>query len=231
MKNCKYCNAPLHGKFCSDCGQSSEFKRISWNYLLHEFEHIIHFERGLLYTFKQLALRPAQSIRGFIEGDRQRMTKPLIFLILCGIAYSFINKFVHFSDVAQDADFKEIYPIMQWLADHYGYFHLLLSLITALWLRVFFRKSPYNFFEIITLLCYVMGFAILIDLVIGFPEKYLKMNMLGTTLGLIYLSWSIGQFFGNKWTNYLKACVVCILSFLSLVGLLLSSALLVKLFQ
>ncbi|MDO4729214.1 MAG: DUF3667 domain-containing protein [Bacteroidota bacterium] len=197
---------------------------------MHEFEHIIHFERGLLYTLKQLALRSAQSIRGFIEGDRQRMTKPLIFSVLCGVAYSFVNKFVHFSDVTQDADFKEIYPIMQWLVDHYGYFHLLLSLITALWLRVFFRKNPYNFFELIILLCYVMGFAILINLVVVFPEKYLNMGLLGTILELVYLSWSIGQFFGNKWTNYLKACIVCILSFILLMVLLLSTALLVKLF-
>lgn len=228
-KNCKYCNTPLHGKYCSHCGESSEFKRIDWSYFSHNFEHFIHSDRGFPYTLKQLVVRPGEAIRNFIGGERNRMTKPFVFLILCGIFYAFANYLFHFNEIEPSVENKDMYPVLKWTADHYSYFNLLAGIINVFWIRLFFRKSGYNFFELMTLMCYTIGVTVLIDGVLGFFEKHWNFPALGFIVGVVYLSWAIGQFFGRKWSNYLKALLACLLGFVSLAILLGVIVMVVKL--
>jgi rRNA maturation endonuclease Nob1 len=48
--NCKNCNTEITSKFCPECGQPTTLKRIDGKYIMHEIEHILHFERGILYN-------------------------------------------------------------------------------------------------------------------------------------------------------------------------------------
>lgn len=95
MEVCKNCNAKLTNKYCSNCGQKAHFERIDIHYIIHEIGHIIHFERGFPYTVKQLLVRPGKSVRNFIAGQRNKMTKPLTFLVLCGLIYKIFNYIFH----------------------------------------------------------------------------------------------------------------------------------------
>lgn len=44
--NCINCNTEVNSKFCPDCGQPKILKRINGHYIVHEIEHVLHFERG-----------------------------------------------------------------------------------------------------------------------------------------------------------------------------------------
>ena len=51
---------------------------------------------------------------------------------------------------------------MNWVKTHWVYVNILLRIFIALCLKLFFGKYKYNFFELIILMCFVMGQAMLL---------------------------------------------------------------------
>ncbi len=90
MGKCANCARVTDGpeqKFCPACGQPTPVHRIDWHFLGHELEHsVLHMDRGVLYTLKQLMLRPGHLIRDYIEGRRVGVVKPLLLVMLTGAA-------------------------------------------------------------------------------------------------------------------------------------------------
>jgi len=120
--------------------------------------------------------------------------------------------------------------IFSWISANYGYANMLMSVFIALWIKVFFRKYNYNFFEILILLCFVMGMGMLFFSFFGILESIVGLGILDKTalLGIVYMAWAIGQFFDKKkYLNYLKAFISYFLGMIvfvfivSLVGTLL----------
>jgi len=93
--NCKNCNAEVNSKFCPDCGQPANLKRIDGHYIIHEIGHVLHFERGILFSVKELCINPGQTIRNFINENRSRLVKPIIFIIVTSLIYTLISHFFH----------------------------------------------------------------------------------------------------------------------------------------
>ena len=86
--NCKNCKKETSENFCSNCGQPTSLKRIDGHYIIHEIEHVLHFERGILYTVKELLINPGQTIRNYILENRSRLVKPVIFIIVASLIYT-----------------------------------------------------------------------------------------------------------------------------------------------
>lgn len=59
---CANCGRAINGpaqSFCPACGQPTPMYRIDWHFMVHEFEHsVLHMDRGILYSIKELMLRP-----------------------------------------------------------------------------------------------------------------------------------------------------------------------------
>jgi hypothetical protein len=210
---CKNCNFEVTQKYCPNCGQPGKLKRIDGHYIQHEIEHILHFEKGILYTVKELLIRPGESVREFISDNRSRLVKPIIFVIISSLIYSVINHFFHLEDgyVNYQGDTKSTTSaIFAWISNHYGYANIMMGVFIALWLKLFFKKSNYNFFEILILLCFVMGVAMLLYAVFALIRGFTQVDLmqLGGILSFIYCSWAIAQFFDNgKIISILKACI------------------------
>ena len=96
--NCKNCKKEINGNFCSNCGQSASLKRIDGHYIIHELEHVLHFERGILYTIKELFINPGQTIRNYLSENRSRLVKPVIFIIVASLIYTLIDHFFHIEE-------------------------------------------------------------------------------------------------------------------------------------
>jgi hypothetical protein len=78
----------------------------------------------------------------------------------------------------------------------------------GIWIKIFFRKAGYNYFEILILLCFIMGMGMLLFALFGLIDSLININLLdkGFLLGILYISWGIGQFFQKgKIVNYVKA--------------------------
>lgn len=211
MTTCSNCKTEINQNYCPQCGQASKLKRIDAHYIQHEIEHVLHLEKGIFYTIRELFLRPGKNVREFISENRNRLVKPIIFIIVSSLIYSIISHFFHVEDghpAPVETKRTAVAAISEWVQNHYGYANIIMGVFIALWLKLFFRKHRYNFFEVLILLCFVMGMGMLLLAVVAIIEGICKSHLLGI-LGIIpfmYCSWAIGQFYGEKkFGSYVKA--------------------------
>ena len=61
--NCKNCNTEINKNYCPNCGQPTKLKRIDGHYILSEIGSVLNFDKGILFTIRELLLRPGQSVR------------------------------------------------------------------------------------------------------------------------------------------------------------------------
>lgn len=208
-------------EFCTNCKQNLKPKRIDGHYILHEIEHVLHFERGILYTVRELLIRPGENIKNFINENRSRLVKPIIFIIVTSLIYTLINHFFHIEqsyikiDGAKDSQFN---AINNWVQSHYGYSNIIMGGFIAFWLKIFFKKYDYNFFEILILLCFVLGMEMLMFSVFAIFEGVTKYHLMqiAAVIVFVYFSWAVGQFFDkNRAMSYFKAFISYILGMIT----------------
>jgi hypothetical protein len=211
--NCKNCNNELIQNYCSNCGEPAYLKRIDGHYIVHEIEHVLHFERGILYTVKELVINPGQTTRNYILNTRSRLVKPVIFIIVTSLIYTLISHFFHIEDEYvkhQGFEKSAVGNILKWIQANYGYTSILTGAFIAIWLKVFFKKYGYNFYEILIMLCFAQGISMLIFAVFAIIEGLLHYKLLSIAgiLGILYLTWATANFFEERKTgNYVKALI------------------------
>jgi len=219
MSNCKNCNNELIGDYCHKCGHPAQLKRIDANYIKNELGHLLHLEKGFFHTIKELIIRPGKSVREYLLENRNRLVEPIIFLIIASLIYTLIANYFHIEE--EYFDYEEIEEsalstILKWVQANNGYANLILGFFIAFSAKPFFRKYGYNYFEILILLCFVMGVENLFISFFGIIEGITNVHLLyeASLIGFIYSSWAIGQFFENKPINYVKAGAINILAYI-----------------
>lgn len=214
MNPCIHCDHPVTENFCAHCGQPTKIKRIDSHYIVHEIQHVLHVEKGIFYTIKELLIRPGQSVKKFISTDRSRLVKPVIFIIITSLIYSIAAHFFHVEDgyvsiQVDEAGRKSASMVISaWIQSHYGYSNIIMGVFIAFWLKLFFRKYDYNIFEIVILLCFIMGIGMLTLAIFAVAQGLTHVKLMQTAgiIFFIYATWAIGQFFDqHKAMSYLKA--------------------------
>ena len=216
MDNCKNCNNELIGDYCYKCGYPAHLKRIDAGYITNELGHLFHLEKGFFYTIKELIIRPGKSVREFIQENRNRLVEPIIFLIITSLIYTLIVNFFHIEEEYvnyEPIEESTVSILLKWIQAHTGYSNLIMGFIIAFFAKIFFKKYGYNYFEILILLCFLMGIEMLIVSFFGIIEGFTNVHLQyeATLIGFIYSSWAIGHFFENKLINYLKAGAITVL--------------------
>jgi hypothetical protein len=221
--NCKNCNNEVNLNYCPNCGLAVNLKRINGHHIIHEIEHVLHFERGILYTIRELIINPGQNIRNYLLENRTRLVKPIIFIIVTSLIYSLSSHFFHFEDhYINNTDNIESTTnvIFKWMQGHYGYANITMGVFIALWIKLFFRKYSFNIFEILILLCFVMGMGMIVLSIFGIFEgvTHLKTTQFGAMFLIFYITWAIGQFYERgKIISYVKAFFAYILGMITFV--------------
>ncbi len=235
METCSFCNQPVSGSFCSQCGKPLKLKRINNQYILHEISTVLNLDKGFFYTIREVMLRPGHNVRKFIQEDRNRLVKPIVFLLLCSLIYSLSQQIFHFEDGYIDVELNQtaVTRIFQWTQDNYGYANIIMSLFIGAWLKLLFRKSTYNIYEILILIFFVMGVSMLIFSIFGIAESLLQFPLIqyGAIIAFVYCTWAIGKFFApTRFITYIKSFFAYFLGYISftflaiLVGILLELA-------
>ncbi|WP_026302660.1 DUF3667 domain-containing protein [Psychroflexus tropicus] len=213
--------------FCSNCQSQATLKRINGRYIVSEIMSVLNFEKGFFYTMKELALRPDQCIQNFILNDRKRLVKPITFVIFCSLFYTLVKQNIYdrflegFGEGYTDSlglEASVLINILGWLKQNYGFTNIFISVFIVSWIKLFFKKYNYNFFEILILLLYVTGMGTLVYSVFALLEIVtgLEISYLGTAITLAYYAWAIGRFFDKrKRINYFKALITYILGILT----------------
>ncbi len=211
VEKCSQCESDLFDQYCSNCGHPRKPKKIDGQYISGELRSILNFDRGIFFTVKELLLRPGISVRKFILDDRERLVKPVVFVIICSLVYTIAQHVFQFEDgyvgfsLGKDSATESI---SNWISENYGYANVLIALFIAFWIKFFFRKYSHNYFEILVLLSFVMGVGMLIFSFFGMVDSFVISEVIdkGFLVGVLYISWGIGQFFDrSKKINYLKA--------------------------
>ena len=160
-----------------------------------------------------MLISPGKSVRQYITEDRSQYVKPISFVIITALIYTFVNHFfpLHMEDYAPPANETVTNMrnfIFHWIQENSGYTHLVVGLFMAFGVKVFFRKAGFNLFEIYVLLCYVFGMLSLFRTVVNIIQLVIPLNMLQVIIfiNITYTTWVVGQFFnGKKVSSYIKA--------------------------
>ena len=233
METCKNCKTEVNLNYCPNCGHPKVLKRIDGQYILQEIRNVLNFEKGILFTIKELIISPGKNIQDFLHENRNRLVKPIVFLIVSSLIYSLLNNYFRIEDGYVNYAGNEesaTFTIFSWVQANYGYANVIMAIFIGLWLKLFFRKSPFNFFEILILLCFVMGMGMLIYSVFGVAESLINSNLMqfAAIVGFIYTTYAMGQFFDKrKFSSYVKSLFAYLLGMItfSLAAVLLGTIL------
>ena len=220
-ETCKNCSTEVASNYCPNCGHPKALTRIDGQYLLEEIRSVLSFEKGFLFTIRELATNPGKNIKDFLNEDRNRLVKPIVFLVVTSLIYSVSNSIFSFEDsYIKYTDVKEsaTLSIFQWVQGNYGYANIIMAFFIGAWTKLFFRKHEVNIFEILVLLCFVMGMGMLVYSVFGTVQSLINIDLMQIAgiVGFIYSSWAIGQFYGKgKFVNYVKAFLAYIVGMIT----------------
>ncbi len=218
---CKNCGNKFNGNFCNECGQSAEAGRINFKTLIHDIQlGFFAFDKGILYTLKQLSTRPGRAIREYIEGKRIRHFKPFSLLIILATAvgllkFYFLPNSNPVKSIAVQGIKNNVFDLNflnEWIASNSAIMALVVIPFYAIGTYLVFRKNGYNYSEHLVLNAYVSGLRLMLDIV-TFPLVYFFYNKQGHNiidfailLGAFALTvWTYIQFFsGIKLVSLLK---------------------------
>jgi len=237
---CQNCKTALQGKYCSNCGQSSETNKIDVHYLWHDVQHgLLHFDKGILFTTKELFTRPGNSIREFLEGKRVKHFQPIsLVLVLAGI-YGLL---FHFFKINMFANYVVAYgsgervsqineatgKMSEWISQHYSILALLQIPIFTIGTYLCFKKSGYNFVEHLIINTFLIGQRLILH-IITFPLYYITngtpmltsvdriINLIGYALAI----WTLIQLFKNQSKRILRTILSLLIPFLIIFLLLI----------
>ncbi|OXA90980.1 DUF3667 domain-containing protein [Flavobacterium hercynium] len=219
---CKNCDQNYSGNYCNNCGQPAETHKINAHFLWHDIQHgLLHFDKGILYSFQQLFSRPGHSIREFIEGKRVKHFKPISLVVVLGTLYGILY---HFFDInlinATSTDPKINYlKVNEFIATHFFWITIANIPLFTIGTFICFRKQGYNFIEYFVLNTFKASQKLFAH-IITFPLLYFfngspeikSINILIYVIDLILIFWTNIQFF-NK-ISKTKALLLSILSHL-----------------
>jgi hypothetical protein len=226
MNTCKNCNEPVHLNYCPNCGQPAKLKRVGGQYIIQEIGDFFFVNKRMLYTIKRVLISPGETVRQFLTEDRYRFVKPIAFLLFTSLVYTLVNYLFGIGAEDYDQQISKLEGttaslIINWmLIDYPGYAGIITGLFIALWVKIFFRKSAYNLFEIFILLCFITGITTLfisVAAIIQGITHHLKILQISSYISTIYFVWAIGQFFDKKKAiSYIKVFLSFVLSTITL---------------
>jgi len=234
MENCKYCNEPVGGMYCTNCGQPVKLKKIDRRYVLNEIADVFNVNNRMFFTIKSLLTNPGNSVKHYITEDRSQLVRPISFIFINSLIFTLIhyfcpidiNEFILQTEGLEAADLELTKAMSTWIFENTGYLTLLSGLFTAFGVKIFFRKAGYNLYEIFTLLCFVCGLLLLFESLLVFLEAVTPWHMLQIMFVIepLFITWAVGQFFDSrKAMSYVKALLSYLFGFLILTFLLISA--------
>ena len=241
--NCQNCNSKLLGNYCSNCGQPADTHKINIHYLWHDIQHgLLHIDKGILFTTKELFTRPGNSIKEFIEGKRIKHFKPFSFVIVLAGIYGFLSHYFNInmlSNIYQITGSGEkfnhvketVEKMSEWLSVHYSIVALIQIPVFTIGSYLSFRKAGYNFMEHLVIHTFLTGQRLLLH-IFSFPLYYAFNNTpkliitdrVIDVIGYLFLGWALIQFFNKMsaiqrfWKTILSLSISFFIIFLVLIG-------------
>ena len=102
---CSNCSEPLHGFFCSACGQRNEpLRKPIWLFLKEAFKEFFGVDGRLWVSLKILLLKPGRLTTAYLQGQRVRYIRPLRMYLIASILFFFLLSMI---DPVRQVDFGD----------------------------------------------------------------------------------------------------------------------------
>lgn len=162
---CKNCKHLVGEKYCGQCGQEASTHKISGHFLWHDIQHgFFHFDKGILYTLRELFTRPGFTIKEYLEGKRVKHFKPISLVIILAGIWGLLYHYLPSSNTHSVAEnTTRLALITKWLRDHYSIAELINLPFYALASFVVFRI--YNYWEHLVINAFLIAQKIVISIV------------------------------------------------------------------
>jgi hypothetical protein len=144
---CKNCNAIFEGNYCNNCGQKAGEKRFMLSNLPGEFLHgFYHVHSGLLFTIRELFVRPGETLRGYIYGKRVKYFNPFTYLLLISLVGGILYKWSGMPDHMNE-NLLASGDTIRFTGKYFSYRMLLTIPAYAIMCRFIYRSFKYNIAE------------------------------------------------------------------------------------
>jgi Protein of unknown function (DUF3667) len=219
---CLNCNKELRGDYCSHCGQSAKTHRFT---LKHIFTNdflfaILHINRGLLFSIKELFSRPGHSIREYVSGKRVTHLNYFTLLVIVLLVFSLVEQLTpfHFADLVEtDKEIIEGFEAL--LKKHPKFIYIGIIPFYALFSFLFFRKAKQNYAEHFVLNTFKISALLMLNILFILFASFIKdisivkkADAVLYWVTLTYATWFYYQYFmpfyRNKFLLFIKG-VLC----------------------
>ncbi len=232
---CPNCETVYEGNFCHECGQKTIHGRYTIKGLVSELIFsTFHLEKkGLLYTVKELTIRPGTAIKNVLEGQRLSLYPPFKYLVLVGtiiVLLSLRYGFFHSEELTSaNADTYNFEILTEHKLFFSGFFKFaedyatLLNIVAipifSFFSFLFFRKSGYNFAENLIINTFITAQQLLfLIILIPFIEfvpgiKHILIPIYTLAI-MLYNMFAYVQLFGINFNNLFRSFITVITGFL-----------------
>jgi hypothetical protein len=189
---CRNCGSIVFDCYCGRCGQKAAIKRWKLSRISRSaLSSIFDLEKGFGYTFKSLLLYPGKMIQEYLNGRTVVYTNPFRYLIFTSLISVILSKWIEKEN--QD-DWEEVFRpfretnmlpsdeaavrlqelIHNTLGSDYGQLSLLIYVpFFALFVKLFFRRTSYNYSEYLIASAFLLGQYYLYDLLIEVTIRFI----------------------------------------------------------
>ncbi len=209
---CSNCGAPLHGAFCSACGQQAyvplTFRRLFRDSVLRVFD----LEGGFLHTLVSLSTRPGTSIRHYVKGRRLPFTHPVSYCFVLVTVYALtinlldpgraLESVIEFSDVE-----RRLYHVIHGIL---AYLVFLILLPVAGLQAALFRRSGFSVADTYAFSLFVSGHVHLASSVFAAAGWLASVAGVAGLIAIqfLYLLWAMTGFYRLSRPPLLRALLV-----------------------
>lgn len=216
MPTCNNCGNDGSGNFCSECGKAYIVSRVTVSSILHEVSHIFtHFEKGFVYTIKQLLTRPGQMQKDFFAGHRSKHQKPFSMFFIAATLAAMTIYYTNKTHASMSP--------MQEAATHFTkhYYVILQSALLpfyALLTWLLFRNKLFNYAEALVLTVYTLSFVLLLMIpvnLINLIPHHIETTFIEVPVMLFYfITTNIFFFIGQpRWLVIIKTVIMLFAGF------------------
>jgi len=236
MKKCLNCGVKSDGKYCKNCGQEIELKRLEVKTIFHDITHgILHWDNSILKTFRYLLLHPGGTVKDYISGLRKSYVKPFSYFIFIQTIFVILfhrlgEKYFAFASYSiQDTGDNpgQTEQIQHLISNYLNYCNYFMPVFLALYFYLFFRKKTgINYAESLAASFYWVGTTLVFSILIMILSLIdVRIWSAGIIVNSIFLIFAIIKFTDLKnLKGVLKSFLVVYLSYITyglFVGLVL----------
>ena len=169
--NCISCNFEHNEKYCPNCGEKKETKKITLTSVIEDtFSSITNMDKGFLFNIKTLIVNPQKITIDYILGKRKGILNPISFLIFSITIYLIVITFfkipkelVEENNLTKTGLRKVSYDLGYFIRANIKYFWIFTIIPLAASLKLIFKK--YNYLEYLAVSSFIIGQATLIGII------------------------------------------------------------------